>query len=167
MNVFYEWKCQHTSSDFCFTTCYASSCHLNWQHYIHLTQGGGGALLICGGLGIRGSIYSQWALRNGHSGCIGLPGSGWQNSKTKLLFISFHVHLNLLEAALRRGGPRCVCDQAGRWVKGAAEQCFHWLIRFQHNVKPQNKPHESLDKKQPIRYPLITSKSLKQFNKWL
>lgn len=27
----------------------------------------------------------------------------------KLNYFSFHVHLNLLEAALRRGYPRCVC----------------------------------------------------------
>lgn len=69
------------------------------------------------------------------------PGFGWQRSEVN--YFSLHVHLNLLEAALRRVGPRFESDRAGRGAKGAAELCFHRLISFQHDVKPANKTRES------------------------
>lgn len=59
----------------------------------------------------------------------------------KLNYFSFQVHLNLLEAALRRAGPKSV------WLgqemsERSCQKYFHKLIKFQHNVKPQNIPLE-------------------------
>lgn len=81
------------------------------------------------------------ALCNVGSERVWPPGFGWQRSEVN--YFSLHVHLNLLEAALRRVGPRFESDRAGRGAKGAAELCFHWLISFQHYVKPPNKTWES------------------------
>lgn len=64
------------------------------------------------------------------------PGFGWQRSEVN--YFSLRVHLNLLEAALRRVGPRFESEQAGRGAKGAAELCFHWLISFQHYFFKKN-----------------------------
>lgn len=102
------------------------------------------------------SSAEQW-LRNGmESACVLIDGG-----IVELNYFSFRVHLNLLKAALRR----CVCPD---WkMSEKSNRClveFHsvrqWLISFWHNVKPQNKPQDSVDQTAWFTLrPLVTSKS--------